>query len=310
MNSWILKTPVVFIVFNRPEQTWLVFQEITKARPKKLMVICDGPRAGVVGEAEKVSQVRNIISSIDWECELVTNFSEENLGCKVRVSTGLDWVFNQVEEAIILEDDCIPDPSFFQFCHEMLDLYREDKRVGMISGDNFHSIQRPYSYYFSKYFHIWGWATWRDRWAFNYDVDMKTWPLLKNSTELLSLMGSPSSQKFWTKTFQKVFSGEIDTWDYQWVYANWISKRVSIMPSQNLITNIGFGADATHTKNKSPLANLPRYSLQFPLQHPKDIEPDKESEMLTEKSQFKNSLLSKIINKFFNGIALRIQDLK
>jgi len=299
MHAWRLKTPIAFIVFNRTEPTQLVFQEIAKARPKKLMVISDGPRAGVLGEAEKVSQVRNITASIDWECELTTNYSEENLGCKVRVSTGLDWVFNQVEEAIILEDDCIPDQSFFQFCQELLELYREDKRVGMISGDNFHAIDRRNSYYFSKYFHIWGWATWRDRWTLNYDVSMKTWPKLKNSTELLCLMGSSSSQKFWTKTFQKVFDGEIDTWDYQWVYANWIRNRVSIMPSKNLITNIGFGVDATHTKNKSPIANLQRYTLQFPLSHPKNMELDKESQRMTEKIQFETSLLSKIKNKLF-----------
>jgi hypothetical protein len=301
MNSWKLETPIAFIVFNRPGQMQLVFQEIAKVRPKKLMVICDGPRAGVAGEAEKVSQVRKIIETIDWDCELLTNYSEKNLGCKIRVSTGLDWVFSQVEEAIILEDDCIPDLSFFQFCQEMLDLYRNDKRVGMISGDNFHTIDRPYSYYFSKYFHIWGWATWRDRWALSYDVDMKTWPKLKNSAELINMMGSSDSQNYWIKTFQKVFDGEIDTWDYQWVYANWVNNRVSIMPSKNLITNIGFGADATHTKNKSPLANLDRYKLQFPLSHPKYIELDKESQKLTEKSQFKITLLSKIKNKIYSN---------
>ena len=300
MVDFKLSTPIAFIIFNRPDTTERVFAEIAKMKPMKLLVVADGPRANRQGEAEKVAATRAIIQGLDWECEVLTNFSDINLGCKRRVSTGLDWVFNQVEEAIILEDDCIPDPSFFQFCQEMLDLYREDKRVGMISGDNFHAIDRPCSYYFSKYFHIWGWATWRDRWALNYDVDMKTWPKLKNSTELISMMGSSQPHNFWSKTFQKVFDGEIDTWDYQWVYANWVSNRVSIMPSQNLITNIGFGADATHTKNKSPFANLQRYSLQFPLSHPKKMELDQESQKLTEKSQFNTSLLSKIKNKFFN----------
>ena len=297
MKSWKLKTPVAFIVFNRPDLTQLVFQEIAKARPRVLLIICDGPRDGVEGEAERVLQVRKIVESIDWECDLLTNYSEKNLGCRVRVSSGLNWVFTQVEEAIVLEDDCLPDPSFFDYCQELLDFYRDNKLIGMISGDNFYQVHAPYSYYYSKYFHIWGWATWRDRWESSYDVNMKSWPETKNSVTILRLIGKPKSQKYWTKIFQRVYDGLIDTWDYQWLYANWSRGRISIMPSKNLIRNIGFGLGATHTKYRSPLADLPIYPMKFPLLHPPRVEIDVSSDRHTEKNQFSASFLSKILNR-------------
>lgn len=299
MESWTLKTPVVLLVFNRPELTKLVFQEVAKARPPVLLVVCDGPRFDVSGEEERVSQVRKIFDLIDWECRLLTNYSEKNLGCRERVSSGLDWVFTQVEEAIILEDDCLPDPSFFRFCQELLAMYRQDKTVGMISGDDFYLPGHQHSYYFSKYFHIWGWATWRDRWVSSYDVDMKSWPEMRGSEKLIELMGNAKSQKYWGKIFQRVYDRLIDTWDYQWLYANWINGRVSIMPSKNLITNIGFGSGATHTKFKSSLAALQRYPMQFPLSHPEGIDIDRISDDYTEKRQFNGSFFSKILNRIF-----------
>ena len=153
MSEFILTTPVAFIIFNRPDTTALVFAEIAKARPPKLLVVGDGPRAHKAGEAERVAATRAIIDQVDWPCEVLTHFSDTNLGCKKRVSSGIDWVFEQVEEAIILEDDCLPNQSFFQFCQEMLEYYRHDSRIGMISGNNFQVGGKtvPYSYYFSKY---------------------------------------------------------------------------------------------------------------------------------------------------------------
>lgn len=161
MPEFQLTTPVAFIIFNRPDTTEKVFAEIAKAKPPKLLVIGDGPRVSRQGEAEKVAAARSIIQCVDWDCEVQTNFSDVNLGCKRRVSSGIDWVFEQVEEAIILEDDCLPDPTFFRFCEELLARYRHDQRIGMISGDNFQfgSRRNDDSYYFSKYVHIWGWAT-------------------------------------------------------------------------------------------------------------------------------------------------------
>ena len=173
MLNFQLSTPVAFIIFNRPDTTARVFAEIAKARPPKLLVVGDGPRANRDGEADRVAEARAIIKNVDWPCEVLTNFSTPNLGCKKRVSSGIDWIFEQVEEAIILEDDCLPDPSFFQFCEEMLARYRHDDRIAMISGDNFlfGQVPVPESYYFSRYCHIWGWASWRRAWK-DYDVNI------------------------------------------------------------------------------------------------------------------------------------------
>jgi len=270
MSEWQLKTPVAFIIFNRPDTTERVFSEIAKAKPPKLLVIADGPRANRPGEAERCATTRAVIERVDWPCEVLTNFSDVNLGCKGRVSSGIDWVFENVEEAIILEDDCLPDPSFFRFCEEMLGRYRHDQRIGMISGDNFQFGRRhgEDSYYFSKYVHIWGWATWRDRWRGAYDVNIELWPMVRDNGRLQDLVFDKDEANYWAAIFERVHQGGIDTWDYQWVFANWVEGRLSILPSVNLISNIGFGVDATHTTGISPLADLPAEAMQFPLVHP------------------------------------------
>lgn len=270
MSNFKLTTPVAFIIFNRPDTTERVFAEIAKAKPPKLLVVADGARTNKIGEAEKVAATRAISQRVDWDCEVLTNYSEVNLGCKVRVSSGIDWVFEQVEEAIILEDDCLPDPTFFRFCQEMLERYRDDQRIGMISGDNFQFGHRRNSdsYYFSKYVHIWGWATWRDRWQNNYDVELKIWPVVRDGNYLLDILGSTKEAESWSKTFESMYKGEIDTWDYQWVFANWIEGRVNVIPNVNLISNIGFGVNATHTVRDSQLANLPVDKILFPIANP------------------------------------------
>ena len=270
MSKFKLGKAVALIIFNRPETTVRVFAEIAKAKPPKLLVVGDGPRNLKAGETERVSAARAIIEKVDWPCEVLVEFSDVNLGCKRRVSSGIDWIFEQVEEAIILEDDCLPHPTFFQFCQEMLDRYRYDARVGMISGDNFQVGRTAVnaSYYFSKYSHIWGWATWRDRWQ-AYDVDLALWPEVRDQGLLQDLVLETSEVPYWHSIFERTYRGEIDTWDYQWTFANWTEGRVCILPSVNLISNIGFGAGATHTTVSSPLANLPSQAMPFPLEHPK-----------------------------------------
>lgn len=288
MSEWQLKTPVAFIIFNRPDTTERVFAEIAKARPPKLLVVADGPRENRAGEEEKCAATRAIIERVDWECEVLTNFSDRNLGCKRRVSTGIDWVFEQVEEAIILEDDCLPDPTFFRFCQEMLARYRGDQRIGMISGNNFQHRKRrdENSYYFSHYAHIWGWATWRDRWSDSYDVSMKSWLSLREDGWLEDLLGRGLELRYWTKVFDKVAAGEIDTWDFQWLYANWISGRLVILPNVNLISNIGFGPNATHTTDESEFANMATEPLNFPIAHPRFIIRNTRFDQFTFKSNF------------------------
>ena len=299
MSDWQLKTPVAFIIFNRPDTTERVFAVIAKARPPKLLVVADGPRENRAGEAERCAATRAIIDRVDWDCEVLTNFSDCNLGCKRRVSSGIDWVFEQVEEAIILEDDCLPDSTFFRYCQELLERYRHDQRVGLISGDNFQFGQRRNddSYYFSKYVHIWGWATWRDRWTDSYDVSMAKWPRIRDEGWLADMVGNEREAAFWSKIFERVYRGEIDTWDYQWVFANWIEGRSTVLPATNLISNIGFDANATHTTGDSELANLPTRPLTFPLKHPVGVIRNMQADAYSEKKCFQIPLAKRVRNK-------------
>jgi hypothetical protein len=300
MAEDLFSVPIAFIIFNRPEVTLRTFSEIAKIKPKKLLVIGDGPRKSVTGEAERVQKTRAIIERVDWNCEVITNYSEVNMGCKRRVSTGLDWVFSQVNEAIILEDDCLPNQSFFMFSQEMLEKYRNCPEIGMISGINFQKgAQRgDADYYFSKYMHIWGWATWSDRWRKCYDVDMKEWPEFSKSSEYAALTVSAGNGRYWSNIFNRVYRGEIDTWDYQWVFANWLRNRLCIIPNFNLISNIGFGAGATHTTIENPLSNLPVIDMTFPLKHPDSIKINLEADRFTEMNYFSESILKKMVRFF------------
>lgn len=300
MPVFHLKTPVAFLIFNRPDTTERVFAEIARAKPPKLLVVADGARLNRPGEEEKVVATRAILERIDWDCEILTNFSDVNLGCKRRMSSGIDWVFEQVEEAIILEDDCLPDPTFFRFCEELLDRYRHDQRIGMISGDNFQFGRRRNddSYYFSKYVHIWGWATWRDRWINSYDVSLSKWPDIRDGGWLTDLLGNANEAPYWENIFELVYRGEIDTWDYQWVFANWLGSRMSIMPTVNLISNIGFAReDATHTTGGSAQADLPRRPVNFPLTHPIGMLKDVQADLYSGAFCFRVSLQTRIHNK-------------
>jgi len=275
MTSWQLKTPVALIIFNRPGTTERVFNEIANARPPKLLVVADGPRADRSGELEKCTETRAIIERVDWDCEVITHFSDVNLGCRKRVSSGIDWVFQQVPEAIFLEDDCLPHPDFFRYCEELLDYYRNDTRIMMISGDNFQfgESRGDSSYYFSRYIHVWGWASWRRAWKF-YDVDMPLWPKIRDSDLLDYVYLDTKEKKYWEKIFNSIYSGLIDTWDYQWAFSCWSQNGLTVLPQNNMISNIGFDADATHTKCKSELSELAAYEMKFPLKHPSCILPN------------------------------------
>ncbi len=248
-------TPVVFLIFNRPDLTQRVFEVISKAKPGQLFVVADGPRFSA--EAEKCNQARAVIDRVDWECDIHKNFSDKNLGCGRRISSGIDWVFSQVDEAIILEDDTLPVDSFFTYCQILLEHYRDDERIMTINGNNFQSGQSrsEYSYHFSKYNACWGWATWRRAWK-HYDYEMRTWPEFKQSGMLEMICEDPYEQKFWTMLFDSMYenSGKIDTWDHQWKYACWSQNGLAIEPSVNLVSNLGFArTDATHTTGKNPM---------------------------------------------------------
>jgi len=300
MSNFRLSTAVASIIFNRPDATARVFAEIARAKPPKLLVVGDGPRSDRAGEADRVAMARDVVTRIDWECEVLTNFSDVNLGCKHRVSSGIDWIFDQVEEAIILEDDCLPDPSFFRFCEEMLEQYRDDKQIGMISGTNFQSGRRhgQASYYFSKYSIIWGWASWRDRWSESYDVKMTNWPEVRDQGWLAELLDSRHEVRYWSNIFERVYRGEIDTWDYQWFFSNWLQRRVNIVPMANLISNLGYGSDATHTtSNESQVANLALEPMSFPLNHPSEVTRNNQADHITDKVFFRGTLTDRARQK-------------
>ncbi|ARN22637.1 hypothetical protein [Piscinibacter gummiphilus] len=279
-----IRSPILFLVFNRPDTTARVFEAIRAARPPRLYVASDGPRAGRPDEAARCDEVRRIATAVDWPCEVKTLLRPENLGCKRAVSSGISWFFEQEPEGIVIEDDCVPDPSFFTYCDELLERYRDDPRVMCISGDNFISSDwKPdSSYYFSKYIHVWGWASWRRAWNL-YDVEMRDWSA-QDKAGLLErrFPNAPRAQAHWRELFDRVSTGRIDTWDYQWNYACLKHDGVSCMPEVNLISNIGFGQGATHTVSpESKLANLPVSSLSLPLRHPDKVAADVRADQWT-----------------------------
>ncbi len=275
-KSDLLKTPVIFLIFNRPDVTQQVFQAIRQAQPSQLLVIADGPRNHKPGEAEKCQKTRSIIEQVDWNCQVLTNYAEVNLGCQKRVSSGLDWAFNLVEEAIILEDDCLPHPDFFPFCTELLERYRQDTRILTISGTNYQLGQRRTSdsYYFSRYNHCWGWATWRRAWQY-FDFEMKLWPQLVQQnwleTFLIDADLGQDAINTWHHIFASTYTGKINSWAYRWTFSCWVQSGLNIIPDVNLISNIGFEIDPTHTNQPNQFASMAVESINFPLRHPSAI---------------------------------------
>lgn len=248
-----LHTPVLFLVYKRPDTTKQVFEAIRQAKPPRLYVAADGPKLDVPGEVEKVRQVREIVlNGVDWDCEVKTLFREENLGCKYGVSGGIDWFFENEEEGIILEDDTLPSQSFFWFCQELLERYRDDDRIGQISGFNplmkYESFGE--SYLFSKFGPIWGWASWRRVWVY-YDVEMTEWMEVKRRGYVNFFTDTKKEKRWREKIFDNIYNKKEVTWDYQWSFSKLNNSFLSIIPSRNLIINIGFGIDATHTQSQN-----------------------------------------------------------
>ena len=294
-----MRSPLLFLVFNRPEPTARVFEVIKAAKPGRLYVAADGPRTGRAGEAERCALTRQLATAVDWDCKVLTLFRDQNLGCKQAVSRAIDWFFEQEEEGIILEDDCVPDPSFFRFCDELLERYRLDQRVALISGDNF-QFGRKYgsaSYYFSRYVHIWGWASWRRTWN-RYDRDAQAWPAFRDSGGLQRLLGSRRAEiRHWQNVFDKLYAGKVDTWDYQLNLAVWTQGMVSLLPQRNLVRNIGFGDGATHTTGASKFANMASDEMDFPLQHPTSFEACSEADDYTAHQMLVPPLGTRVLGK-------------
>lgn len=265
-----LSTPVALVFYHRPALLARVFEAVAAARPSRLFLIADGPR----DEADRADclAARQVVEQLSWPCQVQRFYAETNLGVKRRVSSGLEWVFDQVEEAIILEDDCLPGPSFFSYCQELLDRYRRDDRVFAIGGGNYQFGRKrsQHSYHFSGYCSIWGWATWKRAWR-HYDVDIKDWPMLREHGLLEAGCNSAQEVHYWRWVFDNVYSGRIDTWDYQLLLAMWSQHALFVVPEANLVSNIGFGAGSTHTwSSASRLAAVPVNSIGA-LRHPSDV---------------------------------------
>ncbi|MGJ8588285.1 MAG: hypothetical protein ACSHXW_09030 [Yoonia sp.] len=269
-----LQTPILFMVFNRPDTTSQVFEAIRKARPTRLYVAADGPRPDRNGEAELCAEVRRIATSVDWNCEVQTLLRDKNLGCRSAVSGGITWFFENEEEGIILEDDCLPDPSFFPFCGELLERYRDTPEIMCITGNNFQPDMHgwQHSYYFSIFNHCWGWASWRRAWDL-YDTDLAQYEPVKANTLFQSLSIVPGFAEYFIVALDRVKDGSLDTWDYSWTWTCWLNGGLTCTPQTNLISNIGFGADATHTQSPdATVADRPRETLTWPLSHPEKLE--------------------------------------
>ena len=266
-----MKAPVVFIIFKRIDTTKRVLKLISSYKPNKLYLIADGPKT--IDDNNKCSQIRNFVeNNIDWDCDLIKVYSDTNLGCAKRVQTGLDYVFVNEEMAIILEDDTLPDPSFFKFCEELLKRYKNDNSVAHISGCNLQpdAVNFQESYCFSSIVNIWGWATWKRSWR-NYDINMHSWDNMDKSSFLEYWIPCKRHRKGTRKMFDlHCNNNDPWTWDYQWVYACWKHNAFSVMPRNNLVTNIGIGPEASNTKSKISIDMYPKViqSIDQNLIHP------------------------------------------
>lgn len=296
-----MKTPVVLIIFNRPHHTEKVFEVIRQAQPSQLLVIADGPRTNRPEDKEKCASARAIIERVDWECQVFKNYSDINLGCDPRIIDGLNWVFDTVEEAIILEDDCIPHPTFFPYCEELLDRYRHDPRVMNISGQNvlFGRKRTDYSYYFSRFTLCWGWATWRRSWQY-FDVNLKLWPEVREKKFMKDILEDPYAVKVWERTAQMLYDGRLTGWDFKWMFSCWLQNGLCMISDRNLVTNIGYGAEATHIHDeKDPYIKMAIEAMDFPLKHPPFILRDLEADKFTQRTLFDYdpNILKKAQNK-------------
>lgn len=297
-------TPILLVVFNREDTIRRVFAEIKKLKPKYLYIAADGPRENRIGEKEKCERVRSIVNEIDWDCEVHKLFHEKNLGCHTAVPAAISWFFENVEKGIILEDDCLPNQSFFYYCEELLEKYKDEEKIMMISGTNFlEKTDICESYFFSKYAYIWGWATWKRAWS-KFDNKMESYPHLKAQGFFNRYLPSISEKYFWKIAFTNKYSGLKEGWDVKWIYALISNKALSITPKYNLIQNIGFTQEATNTNVTDTKGFvIQTHELPFPLVHNSQIEANSEYDYKTFKQVFLSTVSCKmILAKFFPAL--------
>ena len=278
------KVPVLMIVFNRPDTTKVVLDRISQYKPTHLYVTADGPRLGNENDLKKTAEVRALFNNLDWPCKVITNYKEVNQGCKMAVSSGITWFFDQVEKGIVLEDDCLVDPSFFWMAEDLLERYQSDENVMSIGASNFQynpNNLAESTYYFSRYNHIWGWASWSRAWK-NYKLTPNQLPKNQLLASINTLFSGKAERTYWLAIYDYVMSGKLDTWDFQWQFSMWAKGGIAITPNVNMVTNLGFGPDATHGNDpNSWMAKLTALPIEFPIKHPINKELNNEADKVT-----------------------------
>lgn len=279
MTEFTLTVPIVFFVFKRLDTAQRVFEKIRKVQPPRLYIVSDCARDYVEGEREKVEAVRTYIEqNIDWDCQIFKNYASVNMGCGRRISDGISWVFETEEEVIILEDDCVPDDTFFRYCQEMLAYYRNDSRILMIGGNNpiAQIFQTEHDYLFSHVPFLWGWATWKRAWNL-YDYNIASWSQNKNNLMIRQAIPVRKAYWFYSAEFDAVYMGKRDDiWDYQFMYVGLINNMFGILPAKSLVQNIGFTEESTHTDKMPEWLNREISQATFPISHRKNVEWDRE----------------------------------
>lgn len=300
----MFNTPILYIIFNRLDTVKQTFPQIRKQQPRQLFIAADGPRITRVGEAEKCAAVREwVMGQIDWQCDVQTLFRDENLGCGTAVYGALKWFFENVEYGIILEDDCLPNKSFFSYCQELLIKYNGNKNIGMISGRNSCNtsfINPEYSYSFTTGGGIWGWATWKNIFE-KYNPFSDFYEKTDLALEITKFTKDKQESEFIVKQ-AAIAMKQKDTWDYQWgVYLKY-NHLLAVTPKVNLIHNIGFSADSTHfTGNESPdISN--DTELEFPLTHPDKIKANYVLSQKMASTCFERKNLLAVIKKIIKKI--------
>jgi hypothetical protein len=300
-----METPILFLIFNRPDTTRKVFEQIKTAKPKQLFIAADGPRENNSEDKINCKLAREISENIDWPCEVHKLFREKNLGCKIAVSSAITWFFNNVEQGIILEDDCLPNQSFFEFCEQMLEQYKNNEQIMMISGTNhLKDLEIEHDYFFSNHFQIWGWATWKRAWN-KYDIEMKDWPKIIKNKDFENIYKNKKIYKYYKDVFNYGYHNLVNTWDIQWNYTCVLNKGLSVTPKYNLVKNIGI--IGTHTK-KGYDPNLLRQTREIKLS---TNSPNKiEANHYLDEIQFNNFNKTNILIKLYSNILYRIRLLK
>jgi hypothetical protein len=280
--------PVTLLIYNRPELTRLALDSIRAHRPGQLIVVADAPRSGNARDAQRCDETRRVIAEVDWPCELTTDYAAVHMGCAARVASGITQVLSRFPATIVIEDDCVADSSFFRYADELLERYAGDERLFAISGDNFEvaSSAESASYFFSRYAHIWGWATWSRAWR-HYDPSMAEWEGLRDSGWLERLFDrDPSAARYWRDVFDRTARGEIDSWAYRWLLACWRHDGLTAIPARNVVSNTGFSG--------GPFARQPVTPMQFPMRHPTRVERSIEADRATQKWVFEHPRLLRL----------------